>query len=91
MLARMTCSALLMACVACAHSQKSEGVLTFNRDVAPIIFQNCSVCHRPGDASSFPLFTYRDVKSHARQIADVTRSRFMPPWLPAAWGLHVRR
>ncbi len=84
MLARMTCSALLMACVACAHSQKSEGVLTFNRDVAPIVFQNCSVCHRPGDASSFPLLTYRDVKSRARQIADVTRSRFMPPWLPAA-------
>ena len=84
MLARMTCSALLMACVACAHSQKSEEVLTFNRDVAPIIFQSCSACHRPGDAGSFPLLTYRDVKSHARQIADVTRSRFMPPWLPAA-------
>ena len=64
-------------------SQKSDEILTFNRDVAPIIFQSCSVCHRPGDAGSFPLFTYRDVKSHARQIADVTRSRFMPPWLPA--------
>jgi Tfp pilus assembly protein PilF len=83
MLARMTCSALLLACVACAHSQRSAERLTFNRDVAPIIFQSCSACHRPGDAASFPLLTYRDVKSRARQIADVTRSRFMPPWLPA--------
>jgi Tfp pilus assembly protein PilF len=79
----MTCSALLLACVACAHSQRSAERLTFNRDVAPIIFQSCSACHRPGDAASFPLLTYRDVKSRARQIADVTRSRFMPPWLPA--------
>jgi Tfp pilus assembly protein PilF len=83
MLARMTCSALLLACVACAHSQRSAERLTFNRDVAPIIFQSCSTCHRPGDAASFPLLSYRDVKSRARQIADVTRSRFMPPWLPA--------
>ncbi len=82
-LARMTGAALLMACAACADSQKSAEILTFNRDIAPIIFQSCSVCHRPGDAGSFPLFTYRDVKSHAKQIADVTRSHFMPPWLPA--------
>jgi Flp pilus assembly protein TadD len=83
MLARMTCCAVLMACVACTHSKTSEEILTFDRDVAPIIFQSCSVCHRPGDAGAFPLLTYRDVKNHARQIADVTRSGFMPPWLPA--------
>jgi len=31
--------------------------------------------------------TYGDVKSHARQIADVTRKRLMPPWLPSADSL----
>ena len=41
------------------------------------------MCHRPGEAGPFPLLSYRDVKSHAKQIVDVTRSRFMPPWLPA--------
>ncbi len=40
------------------------------------------VCHRPGEAAPFSLLTYSDVKKHARQIADVTRSRAMPPWLP---------
>jgi len=56
--------------------------VTFNRDIAPIIFQSCASCHRPGEAAPFPLLTYEDVKKHARQIADVTRTRIMPPWLP---------
>ena len=55
---------------------------TFNRDIAPIIFHYCADCHRPGEAGPFSLLSYRDVKAHARQIEAVTRSRFMPPWLP---------
>jgi cytochrome c-type biogenesis protein CcmH/NrfG len=55
---------------------------TFSHDIAPIVYQYCAPCHRPGEAGPFPLLTYQDVKSHATQIADVTRRRFMPPWLP---------
>jgi hypothetical protein len=55
---------------------------TFHSDIAPIVHQYCSPCHRPGEAGPFPLLTYADVKSHAKQIADVTRRRYMPPWLP---------
>jgi len=56
--------------------------VTFNRDIAPILFHSCATCHRPGEAAPFPLLTYKDAKSHARQIAAVTQRRFMPPWLP---------
>lgn len=56
--------------------------VTFARDIAPIVYKNCAPCHRPGEAGPFSLLTYRDVKSHARQIADVTRRRYMPPWAP---------
>lgn len=59
-----------------------EGQVTFNRDVAPILYRSCAPCHRPGEAGPFPLLSYADAKSHARQIAAVTRGRFMPPWLP---------
>ena len=59
-----------------------EGRVTFNRDVAPILYRSCAPCHRPGEAGPFPLLSYADAKSHARQIAAVTRGRFMPPWLP---------
>jgi mono/diheme cytochrome c family protein len=54
----------------------------FNHDIAPIIYRHCSACHRPGEAAPFSLLTYEDVKNRAKQIADVTRRRYMPPWLP---------
>jgi hypothetical protein len=60
----------------------SSSAVTFNRDVAPVVYRSCSSCHRPGESAPFSLLTYADVKSHARQIAVITRSRIMPPWLP---------
>lgn len=59
-----------------------DAQITFNRDIAPIIFRSCATCHRPGEAAPFSLLTYSDAKKHAHQIVDVTKSRIMPPWLP---------
>ncbi len=59
-------------------------VPTFYRDIAPIIYQNCSTCHRPDESGPFSLLNYNDTKRHATQIASVTKRRFMPPWLPEA-------
>ena len=56
--------------------------VTFAHDIAPIVYQSCAPCHRPGEAGPFSLLSYEDVKRHARQIVAVTRSRYMPPWLP---------
>jgi hypothetical protein len=56
--------------------------LTFTRDIAPLVARNCGPCHRTGEAAPFPLLTYEDVKKRAAQIVAVTRSRYMPPWLP---------
>src|SRR6185369_12452109 len=53
---------------------------TFNRDIAPIVFKHCVSCHRPGEVAPFSLLNYADVSKRARQIAQVTSSRFMPPW-----------
>ncbi len=55
---------------------------TFADDIAPLLHRNCSVCHHPGGSGPFPLLTYEDARKRASQIAEVTRSRFMPPWLP---------
>ena len=57
--------------------------VTFTRDIAPLVFSHCAPCHRPGASGPFPLLSYRDVARRAEQIALVTGSRFMPPWLPA--------
>ncbi len=62
---------------------KTEPKVTFNRDIAPIVFKYCSPCHRPGEAGPFPLLTYDDAAKFARQIAFMTKRKIMPPWLPA--------
>ena len=58
--------------------------ITFNKQIAPIVFQQCSPCHRPGEIAPFSLLNYQDVRKHAAQIVAVTSRRFMPPWPPAA-------
>ena len=63
------------------HAQPPAEV-TFSRDVAPIVLARCAGCHRPGGAAPFSLVTYADASSRARQIAAVTKSRYMPPWRP---------
>jgi Flp pilus assembly protein TadD len=71
------------------NSPQIPSRLTFSRDIAPIIFRYCASCHHAGEAGPFPLITYGDVKSHARQIADVTSRHLMPPWLPSPDGLRL--
>lgn len=56
---------------------------TFTRDVAPILFENCASCHRPGGSGPFSVLSYESVHPHAEAIAEQTRSRRMPPWLPS--------
>ncbi|MDE3199225.1 MAG: ascorbate-dependent monooxygenase [Acidobacteriota bacterium] len=56
----------------------------FTRDIAPILLHSCAGCHHAGEVAPFPLITYADAKSRAKLIAEVTRSRLMPPWQPVA-------
>lgn len=58
----------------------AANTVTFSENVAPIIFNNCVTCHRPGEAAPFALMSYEDVKKRGKLIATVTASRYMPPW-----------
>src|SRR5580765_15784 len=54
--------------------------VSFNKDIAPLVFERCAVCHHPGGAGPFSLLTYSSARQHASQIAALTKSRTMPPW-----------
>lgn len=64
------------------NSLREISPVTFNKDIAPIIFRNCTPCHRPGQSAPFSLVTYEDVRKRATDIVEVTARRYMPPWLP---------
>ena len=54
--------------------------VTFSETIAPIVYQNCVTCHRPGEAAPFSLISYDDVRKRGALVAAVTKSRYMPPW-----------
>ncbi|MFN2421994.1 MAG: tetratricopeptide repeat protein [Gemmatimonadota bacterium] len=55
---------------------------TFARDIAPILYRNCAVCHRPEGPAPFDLLSYEDARARGPLIAALTQARVMPPWLP---------
>ncbi|MGE0392101.1 MAG: tetratricopeptide repeat protein [Vicinamibacterales bacterium] len=67
-------------------SAAAQQKTTFNRDVAPVLYQHCVECHRPGGAAPFSLIGYADARAKARLIAQVTERRVMPPWQPLPEG-----
>jgi tetratricopeptide (TPR) repeat protein len=75
---RTICIALCLLGCGVTHAETP----TFTRDIAPIVFEHCAPCHRPGESAPFGLIDYTDVKKHDEQIVIVTASGFMPPWLP---------
>jgi len=65
-----------------AAGQARAEAVTFSRDIAPILFEHCVVCHRPGAVAPMSLMSYQDVRPWARAIGEQVSSRRMPPWKP---------
>jgi tetratricopeptide (TPR) repeat protein len=80
-LALRCCLFVLAASASVAAAQPR---LTFNKDIAPIVWTRCASCHRPGEIGPFNLLTYDDVRKRVTQIAAVTTRGIMPPWKPEA-------
>jgi hypothetical protein len=64
------------------RAQTREAV-TFSEHVAPIVFNKCTSCHRPGEAAPFALQTYADAREHGHLMAAAVAARVMPPWKAA--------
>ena len=58
----------------------AQSTPTFSKDVAPILYKNCSNCHRAGEIGPMPLLTFKDARPYARAIATRVQNGTMPPW-----------
>jgi len=65
------------------HAQTAVARPTWNNQIAPIVYKNCTSCHHAGGSAPFDLSTYAQARRWSAQMLDVTQSRYMPPWLPA--------
>lgn len=54
--------------------------VTYSEHIAPIIYNHCTSCHRPGEIAPFSLTSYSEVLSWGGMIKYVTDIKFMPPW-----------
>ena len=54
---------------------------TFYKDVRSVLEQHCQACHRPGQIGPMSLMTYAQARRNAGAIAQMVRSKKMPPWL----------
>jgi hypothetical protein len=73
-------SALLVPALAGAQSRPAAAAPTFSKDVAPILYKNCTVCHRPGEIGPFSLLTYAEARPWVKAIATQVTNGTMPPW-----------
>jgi len=53
---------------------------TFADDIAPIFYDSCVTCHRPGEIAPMSLISYQDARPWARSIKNKVEARAMPPW-----------
>jgi len=63
-----------------AEGPAPAAVPTFTKDVAPIIFNNCTTCHRAGEVAPMTFLSYEDVRPWAKVIKTKVQAREMPPW-----------
>lgn len=78
-----TMAAVFITAVGCETGNKKEEIpeqVTFTEHVAPVIYQNCTYCHRTAANGHFELITYQQAKSYGPAMAYVTAHRIMPPW-----------
>ena len=69
----------VLAVVSVAATAQAQAP-TFSKDVAPILYINCVVCHRPGEVAPMSLITYQNVRPWARAIKNKVVNHEMPPW-----------
>ncbi len=70
------------------RTDSTTALVTYSRNIAPILRQRCETCHRPGQVAPFSLTNFEEVKSHADMIVEVTQRRLMPPWIPGPETAH---
>ena len=79
----------LMGSVGCRHltaphtaGEPSAPLVTYAKDVAPILLEHCAGCHHPQGSAPFSVLDFEAVRTRGQVIVAATETRTMPPWHP---------
>lgn len=61
-------------------SSSADAEVTFTAHIAPILQENCQVCHQEGSIGPMPLMTYQDARRWSRRVKEMVVQREMPPY-----------
>lgn len=96
--AQVLCLAMVLGVAALnpqvSSAQDQANAPTYSKDVAPILYKNCTSCHRPGEMGPMPLLTFQQVRPYANSIRTRVQNGTMPPWhaeAPVGHFLNERR
>src|SRR4051812_15800112 len=70
----------LLTCftIVTSHAQ----TVTWTKDIAPILFNNCTSCHHTGGLAPNSLTTYSQAFNYRFMIQNYVENNIMPPWPP---------
>ena len=54
--------------------------ISYSEDIAPMLLENCTVCHRKGGVGPWAMTDYNMVKGFSLMMREVVRTKRMPPW-----------
>ncbi|MEM7162199.1 MAG: cytochrome c [Bacteroidota bacterium] len=71
---------LFVLIFSCQGDENAKSELSFQNDIGPIFWKNCSSCHQANGAGPFDLISYDDINKKKHTILEVIESGYMPPW-----------
>ena len=69
-------SAGLLLATAAFPAGPTGSAPTFNRDVAPVLYNRCVECHRTGEVAGIAFTTYKEVRPWAKAIKERVLTAF---------------
>ncbi|MFN0122660.1 MAG: thiol-disulfide isomerase [Blastocatellia bacterium] len=61
-------------------ARPKPAAVTFTKDIAPILYKNCTECHRTGEIAPMSLLSYQETRPWAKSIRERVTDGSMPPW-----------
>lgn len=49
-------------------------------DIAPVLYKNCTSCHRPGGGAPFSMLSYNQISPWSTSMLHELQEGYMPPW-----------